>query len=105
MKSSWISSLPPLVATPGRPPTHAEIATGAQALWQELGRPIGRDDHIWLAVERSIVALQERKIRADQFTSRAMDGALDSTGRGATVAPRRHGAYSETTHQRRETPV
>jgi len=35
-------------------PTHDEVSQRAQLLWHNQGRPVGRDDEIWLEAEREL---------------------------------------------------
>lgn len=35
-------------------PTHEQISRRAQELWEQYGRPSGRDDDIWLEAERQL---------------------------------------------------
>ena len=35
-----------------RSPSHEEIARRAKALWEHYGKPVGRDEEIWLEAER-----------------------------------------------------
>jgi hypothetical protein len=35
-----------------QPPSHDEIAGRAKALWERYGKPVGRDEEIWLEAER-----------------------------------------------------
>ncbi|MFA6287827.1 MAG: DUF2934 domain-containing protein [Opitutaceae bacterium] len=37
-------------------PTHEEISRCAETIWQDRGRPAGRDDEIWLEAERQLAA-------------------------------------------------
>jgi len=37
-------------------PTHEEISRRAQELWESYGRPVGRDEEIWLEAERNLRA-------------------------------------------------
>jgi len=37
-----------------RSPTHEEITRRAEELWQDYGRPSGRDEAIWLEAEQQI---------------------------------------------------
>src|SRR5687768_17156384 len=34
--------------------THDEISQRAQQLWETLGRPVGRDEEIWLQAEQEL---------------------------------------------------
>jgi len=34
--------------------THDEISARAQQLWEDFGRPVGRDEEIWLQAERAL---------------------------------------------------
>ena len=35
-----------------RQPTHDDVARRAKALWERYGKPVGRDEEIWLEAER-----------------------------------------------------
>jgi len=39
------------------PPTHADISRRATALWENYGRPEGRDQEIWLEAERLLLGV------------------------------------------------
>ncbi len=41
-------------------PTHAEITRRAEKLWQDYGRPAGRDEEIWLEAERTLTAASSK---------------------------------------------
>ena len=47
-------TLSPSSANARLTPTHEEIATRAEALWQHRGRPQACDDEIWLEAERQL---------------------------------------------------
>ena len=49
----WHSSQP-MKTTHKNHPTHSEIATQAQLIWELRGRPIGQDDSIWLTAEQEL---------------------------------------------------
>jgi hypothetical protein len=55
----------PLPAEPPRDPAvmHELVAKRATALWQELGRPQGRDLEIWLEAEAEVQAMLEHTLR------------------------------------------
>lgn len=36
------------------PPRHDEVARRARALWEKYGKPVGRDEEIWLEAEREL---------------------------------------------------
>ncbi|HZP59752.1 MAG TPA: DUF2934 domain-containing protein [Opitutaceae bacterium] len=46
-------------------PTHDEIAARARALWEKYGKPVGRDEMIWLEAERELQGLGFK--RNDRF--------------------------------------
>jgi hypothetical protein len=47
--------------------THEEISRHAQELWEKYGRPVGRDEEIWLEAER---LLQHRgSVSAEEQTA------------------------------------
>jgi hypothetical protein len=48
----------PGVSTQDLAPSHAEIAQCARELWANSGRPVGRDDEIWLEAERRLISAQ-----------------------------------------------
>ena len=37
-------------------PNHEEISLRAEKIWQDYGRPAGRDNEIWLEAERQLAA-------------------------------------------------
>jgi hypothetical protein len=39
------------------PPTHADIARRAAEIWENRGRPEGRDEEIWLEAERQLLGM------------------------------------------------
>ena len=41
-------------ATHKNHPTHSEIATQAQIIWELRGRPVGQDQTIWLTAEHEL---------------------------------------------------
>jgi hypothetical protein len=40
-------------------PTHGQISRRAQELWENGGRPSGRDEEIWLEAERQLATGEE----------------------------------------------
>lgn len=82
---------------PMKPPTQDEISQRAQKLWQDYGRPEGRDTEIWLEAERQLSAgqpdlLTVRSGQEESQTSVEAKGAAQLAGRiqaatdtGATV--------------------
>jgi len=40
------------------PPSHDEISSAAFSLWEQAGKPAGRDEEFWLAAERMIITRQ-----------------------------------------------
>ncbi len=54
------------------PPTHTEIANRAYHIWEQEGRPHGRDFDHWLAAEREVSERQPRTpARAAARTAKA----------------------------------
>jgi hypothetical protein len=54
----------PSTSKPARTPrefTHEEIADRAKRLWENRGRPEGRDEEIWLEAERELREADERR--------------------------------------------
>ncbi len=47
-------SVQPMKATHKNHPTHSEIATQAQIIWELRGRPEGQDQSIWLTAEQEL---------------------------------------------------
>lgn len=47
-------SVRPMKATHKNHPTHSEIATQAQIIWELRGRPEGQDQSIWLTAEQEL---------------------------------------------------
>ena len=45
--------------------THDEIAARARALWEQYGKPAGRDEMIWLEAERELLGLDFKKKRTE----------------------------------------
>ncbi len=50
-------------------PTHSEIATQAQIIWELRGRPEGQDEAIWLTAEQEL--RYDRKLTAGATRDRA----------------------------------
>lgn len=78
----------------GRQPTHDEISQKAKELWENYGRPSGRDEEIWFEAERALQspasnpALQPT---TDTTPPPARSNASRSAS-GATATPRMPGA-------------
>lgn len=50
-----LSTIPPSTETL-RHPSHEEIAQRARELWEKQGRPVDRDEEIWLEAERQLLS-------------------------------------------------
>jgi hypothetical protein len=73
------------VISRAREVTHEEISARAQAIWEQQGRPHGRDDQIWLEAERQLGARSGRRgdlQESDQDVEDAtkLENRLDDTG-------------------------
>ena len=73
------------VLSRARDVTHEEISARAQALWEQQGRPHGRDEEIWLEAERQLGARAARQgelRESDQDVEDAtkLENRLDDTG-------------------------
>ena len=63
---------PPMKTTHKNHPTHSQIATQAQSIWEMRGRPEGQDQDIWLTAEHEL--RYDRKL--DLAAGRNRDSAL-----------------------------
>jgi hypothetical protein len=73
------------VMSRARDVTHEEISARAQAIWEQQGRPYGRDEEIWLEAERQLGARSSRQgelHESDQDVEDAtkLENRLDDTG-------------------------
>ncbi len=77
-------------------PTHEEISHKARELWENYGRPVGRDEEIWFEAERALQsstsapATESAKDTTPSPPARASVSARPAGG--ATATPRMPGA-------------
>jgi hypothetical protein len=73
-------------STPSNLPTHDEITQRAQTLWEQAGRPEGRDTEHWLQAERE---LRKEREQAAQVRRGASSGesSMPSSASGKNVRP------------------
>lgn len=62
-------------------PTHEEISRRAEEIWEQQGRPAGRDEEIWLEAERTLSA-------SAPAAPRASGNSADPVTQPADPAPR-----------------
>jgi hypothetical protein len=79
-----------------REATHEEIARHARNLWEQYGRPAGRDEQIWLEAERQLrgLDLTQNKL-AQRLVKYGLNGASRSNGHsnGHSTHPGEHTAH------------
>ena len=78
------------------PPTHADISLRATALWENYGRPEGRDQEIWLEAERLLLGVdplvnapQKNSVVAVSFVDDSQDNQPRSSAVKKTAASSR----------------
>lgn len=81
-------------------PTHEQISRRAQQLWENGGRPSGRDEEIWLEAERQLATGEETsaafiaRIKAETASESAVEYLIspplpqEETVRKAVQTPR-----------------
>ena len=55
-------------------PEHDAIARRAQEIWENVGRPVGRDEEIWLQAERELT---------EQFRGASVQSGTSGSGTGS----------------------
>ena len=66
-------------------PTHDDISARARQIWEDSGRPVGRDDEIWLRAERELRTAGEVN-RPDPANATRESRPKSSLRRTATAA-------------------
>lgn len=87
-------------------PTHEQISRRAQQLWENGGRPSGRDEEIWLEAERQLATGEETseafiaRIKAETASESAVEYLIspplpqEEAVKKAVQMPRASGAGS-----------
>lgn len=75
-------------------PTHEEISHRAQELWENYGRPSGRDEEIWLEAERALQMTPPDAAQAAPATAPLDEAPAATAPSAASVAPRKSRAGS-----------
>lgn len=84
-------------STAPRQPTHEEISQKARELWENYGRPAGRDEEIWFEAERALQspASTPSAEPTKDTTPRPPRSAASRHAGGATATPRLPGARAK----------
>ncbi len=78
-------------------PTHEEISHKARELWENYGRPAGRDEEIWFEAERALQTAATAPASAESTKDTtppqpARTSVSTRSAGGATATPRMPGA-------------
>jgi hypothetical protein len=81
--------------TPFSGPTHDQIAPRARQLWENAGRPEGRDLEYWLEAERQLRAASGLRDEARRLTADPLDPASSDAAEVDEELNRMGGARSQ----------
>ncbi len=79
-------------------PTHDEISQKARELWENYGRPAGRDEEIWFEAERALQGpanTPAAESSTKDITPPPPRAASSRSAGGATATPRMPGARTK----------
>lgn len=88
---------------PMKPPTQDEISQRAQKLWQDSGRPEGRDTEIWLEAERQLSAGQPDSLPARSGPEESQT-TVETKGAAELAKRMRAGTDSDATVEHQNPP-